>query len=281
MKNDSKLNFNWALISLAYFCRIDLQDKVRRLAKDPREEARSEVERLRQRLTAEFLVLHTYPNSLGLSGEGHSSGAEDADPSAFDNLDDESNEVGAGPDSDSERQVQQDNDMLPPEQRSVILPSSHLQIGHALGKKELALRVKQAARYLAAIREAVAEKSFQYSHVMRKAPSKSVRTRSRASISNLNNRIALCCRVYGRARTALVQLGADDKTLNTFRILLKEDVKASTAILDPNIAGSSSLQLSWIWHTHASYVNSESGPEMMRECESPTFIHIVCFKNNH
>jgi len=136
--------------------------------------------------------------------------------------------------------------MLPPKQKSVILPSTHLPIGHALGNKELALHIKQATHYLAAIQEAVAEKSFQYSHIMRKAPSKSVRTRSRALISKLNHWIALCCQVYGRARTALVQLGADDKTLRTFRILLKEDVKASTAILDPNIAGSSSLQLSWM-----------------------------------
>jgi hypothetical protein len=149
------------------------------------------------------------------------------------------------------------NIMLPPEQRSVIFPSSHLQIGHSLGKKELSLCIKQATRYLAAIREAMAEKSFQYSHVMHKAPSKSVRTRSRASISKLNNWIALCCWKYGRAQTVLVQLGADDKTLKMFRILLKEDIKASTAILDPNITGSSSLQLSWIWQTHAGQVESE------------------------
>jgi hypothetical protein len=178
-----------AFINLAYSYRIDLQDKVRRLAKDPREEARSEVEWLRQRLTAEFLVLHTYPNALNISSAGHFPGLGEPDPSAFDNLDDESIEA----DPDSERQIRQDTDMLPPKQRSVIFPSTHLEIGHALGKKELALRIKQATRYLAAIREAVAEKSFQYSHIMRKAPSKSVRTHSRASIAKLNNRIALCC----------------------------------------------------------------------------------------
>lgn len=250
---------------MVYFCRIDLQDKVRRLKKDPREEARSEVERLRLRLTSEFLVLHTYPNALNLSSAGHPSNTGETDPSAFDDLDDDSNDA----DPDSERHNREDDDLLPPEQKSVIFPSTHLPIGHALGKKELALRIKQATRYLAAIREAVAEKSFQYSHIMRKAPSKSVKTRSRASISKLNNRIALCCRVYSRARTALVQLGADVKTLKTFRILRKEDVKASTAILDPNIAGSSSLQLSWIWQTHGSLGSSESGPEMMRECECP------------
>jgi hypothetical protein len=181
--------------SLAHSCRIDLQDKVCRLTKDPREEARSEVERLRQRLTSEFLVLHTYPNALNVSGASLSLGTGEADPSAFDNLDDDSNET----EPDSERHIRVDVELLPPEQKSIVLPSTHLPIGHALGKKELAPRIKQATRYPAAIREAVAEKSFQYSHIMRKAPSKSVKTWSRASILKLNHRIALCCRVYGRA----------------------------------------------------------------------------------
>jgi len=148
-----------------------------------------DVEWLRQRLTSEFLVLHTYPNALNLSGAGHSLGMGEADPSAFDDLDDDSNEA----EPESECHIKQGVDMLPPEQKSVILPSTHLPIGHALRRKELALHIKQATRYLAAIQEAVAKKSFQYSHIMRKAPSKSVKTQSHASISKLNNQIALCC----------------------------------------------------------------------------------------
>ena len=66
--NHSKYNnfFHWVVIRLAYFCRIDLQDRVRRLAKEPHEEAQTEVEQLRQRLTAEFLLLQTLPNTLNL-----------------------------------------------------------------------------------------------------------------------------------------------------------------------------------------------------------------------
>ena len=45
----------------------------------------------------------------------------------------------------------------------------------------------------------------------------------------------------------MVRLGADNTILERFRILLKEDVKASTAILKPNLPGSSNLHLSWIW----------------------------------
>jgi hypothetical protein len=92
-----------------------------------------------------------------------------------------------------------DVDVLPPEHKVVMLPSTHLPASHPDCKEELTLRIKQATQYLAAIREAVAEKSFQYAHVMRKAPSKGVRTRSRTVIAKLIERIALRCRVYGRA----------------------------------------------------------------------------------
>jgi hypothetical protein len=139
-----------------------------------------------------------------------------------------------------------------------------------LREVEMRLRIKQATRYLVLVRESVAEKSFQYSHVMRAAPSKGVRTRSRAVVATLNDGIASFCRIYGRARAALVRLGADSTILGKFRILLKEDVKASTAIINPNMAGSSSLQLSWIWQTHS--LDADQTPAGMRECK-PLFCH--------
>lgn len=245
-------------------CRIDVQDKVRRLEKEPREEARAEVERLRQILTAEFLLLQALPHVIGDDNTTNEV-TEDGDPTAFDNIDDDPDEP--EPTRTRPRAGHNSNqiELIPPERRLITFPSTHLSNTHALCKMELNLRIKQATRYLAAIREAVAEKSFQYSHVLRKASSKAVRTRSRAAIAKLNNRIALYCRVYGRARLALVRLGADNRTLTRFRILLKDDVKASTAIKDPNAFGSSSVRLSWIWQTDAGSIGS--GPELMRECE--------------
>jgi hypothetical protein len=57
----------------------------------------------------------------------------------------------------------------------------------------------------------------------------------------------------------------DHTILDKFRILLKEDVKASTAIVDPNDTGSTSLRLSWIWQTRT--LGAGSNPDEMRECE--------------
>ncbi|KAF8955608.1 hypothetical protein BDZ97DRAFT_1605370, partial [Flammula alnicola] len=55
-------------------------------------------------------------------------------------------------------------------------------------------------------------------------------------------------RIYSRCRTRLVQLGCDPETLWAFRVLTKTDLRASTAIVNPNITGSTSLHLSWLWH---------------------------------
>ena len=48
----------------------------------------------------------------------------------------------------------------------------------------------------------------------------------------------------------MVRLGADDDVLSRFQILTWADVKVSTALVDPNAAGASTLRLSWIWHNH-------------------------------
>jgi hypothetical protein len=84
-------------------------------------------------------------------------------------------------------------------------------------------------------------------------------------IAKLNDQIKHFCHVYARARAAMVRLGANEQTLRRFQILLKEDIKASTAILNPNIPGSSSLRLSWIWNMESA--DAATGPVSMIECE--------------
>jgi hypothetical protein len=247
--------------------RIDIQDRVRRLKKNPREDARLEVERLRDRLTHDFRVLQSFPQSHQTRvAQGGSSLDEHEIPTAYDDLDDDRSDSGSEVDTDEpgSGRTQSKDKVIPPERQSVVLPSTHMPNNPGLRRAELALRKKQAARYLAAVREAVAEKSIQYSHVMRVAPSKGVRTRSRTTIAKLNDRISWYCRVYGRARAAMVRLNAGDDVLSKFQILLKEDVKASTAMINPNTSGSSTLRLSWIWQTRP--LSAAGGADTMREC---------------
>ena len=44
-------------------------------------------------------------------------------------------------------------------------------------------------------------------------------------------------------------LGAGPAILQQYRKLTTDDVKASTAIVNPNEPGSTQLKLSWIWQT--------------------------------
>jgi len=150
-----------------------------------------------------------------------------------------------------------------PEKRQIILPSTCLPTTHPLSKTEMSLRKQQAIRYITALQDVIAEKSFLFTHVVRHAPRKSVKTRGRAMIAKVNTKIALYAKMYGRCRAALTRLGADENTLDIFRKLTKDDLAASGAVKDPNTPGSTSLRLSWIWHMSSAGETSEHRRECM------------------
>ena len=47
----------------------------------------------------------------------------------------------------------------------------------------------------------------------------------------------------------MVALKCGQTLLGQYQVLTRQDLKSSTAILDPNQPGSTSLNLSWIWHS--------------------------------
>jgi hypothetical protein len=136
------------------------------------------------------------------------------------------------------------------EDHLIPLPSNG-NVGPDYDELERSHRLCHAAQHLNRIRDLIAEKSFQYSHVIRVSPRKHVNTQSRAAVKRLNLQISLQCRLYTRCRSRLIQLGADPATLAPFQNLTPADVKASTAIVNPNEPGSTRLKLSWIWQTAA------------------------------
>ncbi|PPQ94191.1 hypothetical protein CVT25_003781 [Psilocybe cyanescens] len=93
---------------------------------------------------------------------------------------------------------------------------------------ELKAQIKQATGHLDQIHKLIAEKSFLYSSVYRDAPNKGV---------------------YTHCSAWLIQLNANNITLRKLRVLKKDDVRGSTMILNPNLSGSTTLRLSWIWHS--------------------------------
>ena len=119
---------------------------------------------------------------------------EDPHAESFDDLGDEVNP--SVPDATEEL----NHIAISPERRPLYLPSSYkMNENHPLCQAELTLQIKQATQCLAVLREAVAEKSFQYLHVMCKAPSKSLQTRTQAVIVKISDRMSHYSRAYSRA----------------------------------------------------------------------------------
>ena len=250
------------------FWRIDLQDRLRRLPRNPREDHLKQIDQLRASINAEFVELETLQHGVSDISASFVTMQEKDDASAFDDLDEDDlddHDLGSD-DHDSATS----SEMVMPECRTLAMPST-CKVPHPTHcAMELALRNQQALRHLSALRGAIADKSFQYSHVIRPAPRKSVHTRARSAISKLNNIISFHCRAYSKCRSAMVRLGADDVTLSRFQVLSKQDVKCSTALVDPNNPGSSTLRLSWIWQRELGTGGSQ--PHALRECVSPMFL---------
>ena len=137
---------------------------------------------------------------------------------------------------------------LPIEDQTIAIPSNGNTSTIYRGL-EITHRISVAEEQLNHIRNLIADKSFQYSHIIRASPNKGVTTRSRAAIRKLNIQIADHCRSYTRCRSSLLILEAEDSILSKFKVLNPSDVAGSTAVLDPNQPGSTRIKLSWLWQT--------------------------------
>jgi len=246
--------------------RLEVQVIARRSVVNPTEDNNSLLLRLRDNLAAQFSALDSITSKTDIvlfPGQGRPFDLEGL--KEFDHLDDDVSGDALSAVGDSE--------MPTIEHRRLPLPSYH-NAGSKHAGLELRLREMQADRLLDSIRSSVAEKSFQYSHVIRKAPRKGVNTRARSVIGKINSKIAGLCTAYNRCQSAMIRLGADEETLGRFKHLVPADVKASTAMLDPNTPGASSLRLSWIWEIHSRIAHSSS-PDSLLECVSSDHFYYI------
>ena len=124
---------------------------------------------------------------------------------------------------------------------------------------EIKHRATMANEQLNHIRNLIAEKSFQFSHIIRVSPRKSITTRARGAVKKLSNQIAEHCWFYARCRASLLILGADESILSRFKVLNPVDIAGSTAVLKPNQPGLTKLKLSWIWQSTARNIITYAG----------------------
>jgi hypothetical protein len=242
---------------------------VRHLRRDPRSDDRQKIEKLRKSLAPLLLELNRLQaaagifqcapavpteqpsQSMGRTSQPEQPGVWDDPLGHWDILVHDIDDEPPAPSAPlatarRTRSTGLDETQLSVEDQILFLPSNR-NVTPSNSDIELILRKNQANTHLHQLRELIAEKSFQYSDVIRNAPRKGVKTRARGAIKGINTQISLHCQVYSHCRSRLIDLGADALTLQQFRELRKEDIKASTAVLNPNVAGSTSLHLAWIW----------------------------------
>lgn len=239
-----------------YSDRLEVQAKIRQLGRHSASSDRETIERDRGQLTALLLELKHAQQTAGVA-ELQGFRPTPVDPiQTWDEIINEPVPTGSGrlqvplspvPLSPALSQPPMLG-RIPVEEQLIPLPSNG-NVADAYCELELSHRILHAGHHLHRIRDLIAEKSFQYSHVIRNAPRKSVNTHSRAAVKKLNLAISVHCRLYTQCQSRLLRLGADSRTQSQFRALTPDDVKASTAVINPNEPGSTRLKLSWIWQT--------------------------------
>ena len=223
-------------------CRIDVQDRVRRLGAHPDEDDLRLVERKRQMLSAMMIKLKRLQDLAKITAKLSSiEPADEDDEGCFDEITVSSDDPDAG--------GQQTGPDFSVVERQVLTMPSNGNVNEDVTAQEIQERVKQARRQISRLRDLIAEISFQYSHVVRNAPRKSNRTAAQKRIKALHNDLSYHARIYARCRSRLMTLHCEESLLRVFRVLTREDLRASTEILRPNEQGSSSVKLSWIWRT--------------------------------
>jgi hypothetical protein len=253
-----------------------VQDRARRLRKEVRAEEFERLEQMRQLLSNQLAII----DSLWHCIEGAVTclvPLPDAnDPWAFDDLDEDLQTSDITLDSMQRHNTGQDAagftpagkgavwDGVLPEFRVLPIPSAMDQPLDYHREIEIQLRQRQADTLLTSLRELIADKSFHYSHVLRLTTRHSMRSRARNKIAGLNAELSLCCCTYNRCRTAMIRLQVPEDIMKRYQPLTKSDIKASTALLDPNRPGSSTLRLSWIWQTWTP--GQDSTTDTMIEC---------------
>ena len=70
--------------------------------------------------------------------------------------------------------------------------------------------------------------------------------------------------IYNHARMRMISLGVDEDVLRKYQPLLREHLKVTTAIADPNARGQRNDSLAWFWSVDVDEMSSKD--DWMLEC---------------
>jgi hypothetical protein len=167
-----------------------------------------------------------------------------------------------------------------PESTPLLLPST---IGlerckalnvENLAEMELRLREGQANDALHGLRIALSEKAVLFRAQVRHARSQVTKTRAWANVNAVDGTARDLSKVYTISRQAMIRLGASDTLLQRYRQLRREELNASTQLMDPSIPGQRNASLPWFWVMSGDRDNI--GNAWMQECEGSSKPAYLC-----
>ncbi|KAG1766481.1 hypothetical protein EV702DRAFT_1050656 [Suillus placidus] len=142
--------------------------------------------------------------------------------------------------------------LFQPEWVVIPLPSNlgierceELGIG-GLVRQEIMLREGQANDMLHAIRVHLADKAVLFRTTVHLAKSQATTTQAWSQVHSVERVINLNSTVYKKCRAQLSNLGVG-QLLEKYQELLKSDLKATSAVTDPNARGQRNSTLPWFW----------------------------------
>ncbi len=133
-------------------------------------------------------------------------------------------------------------------------------------EQELLLRQGQAEDALHAIRISLSEKAGVFRNQVRHANSQQTKTRAWSGITVLEKNVAQQAHIYFCTQHALVLLNANEEVLQRFQVLKKDNLSATTSVMDPSIQHHQNQALSWIWRMKRQ--GDYDDDKWMHECKS-------------
>ncbi|KAG1834638.1 hypothetical protein DFJ58DRAFT_847572 [Suillus subalutaceus] len=167
-----------------------------------------------------------------------------------------------------------------PELVTVPLPSNlgldrceELGIG-SLVRQEITLREGQANDMLHTIRVHLADKAILFRTTVQPAKSQVATTRAWLQVHLVERVISLNSTIYKKCRAQLSNLGAV-QLLDKYRELVKNDLKATSAVADPNARGQRNSTLPWFWSldVQGDSVNNDWMNEFMSSTTPPAYVN--------
>lgn len=140
---------------------------------------------------------------------------------------------------------------------------SHLKVDD-LVSLEIELRKGQANDALQKLRLHLSHKAILFRTVVRNAKSQSKSTRAWSQVTSVGHAITTNASIYNHARMRMISLGVDEDVLRKYQPLLREHLKVTTAIADPNARGQRNDSLAWFWSVDVDEMSSKD--DWMLEC---------------